>query len=434
MALINEKRKELVDAEANRQEIIAIQQETFRQSAVELVNYFSQLAAFDQTHGFYPQAKSQLEEALKIQESVFGPNDPQLVTTLNSLATLYRAMDLDSEAVIQRIQRLQGKEAVLRKGVSGPEVRTLQQNLQKLGFFQGPVDDYFGPSTEVAVISFQNSQGLVADGIVGPGTSELLQHPQKASAGMRDVQSKLKELGFYTGQLDGVSGMQTKAALMSFQRERGLSQSGNADSATLKALGFEVSGAGSSVTGKVSVEIVHQMFPNISVDNTKANLPGILRALQDAGLTDKDMVLMALSTIGIETAGTFAPTVERKSRFNTSVDGHPFDLYDNRLGNQGPPDGERFKGRGYVQITGRARYKEFGDNIGLDDQLIKNPDLASDPTVAAKIFAQYLKTIEGNLRPRLSKGDLAGARRAIAGPTQLAEFTKAYQTGASLIQ
>jgi len=61
-----------------------------------------------------------------------------------------------------------------------------------------------------------------------------------------------------------------------------------------------------------------------------------LKALQDAGLADKDMVLMGLATIRAETAG-FEPISEGKSIFNTSPGGHPFNLYDNRkdLGNRG---------------------------------------------------------------------------------------------------
>jgi peptidoglycan L-alanyl-D-glutamate endopeptidase CwlK len=315
-------------------------------------------------------------------------------------------------------------------------VRALQQNLQKLGFYQGPIEEYFDENTEEAVIKFQTSQGLVADGIVGPATTELLQHPQKASAGMKDVQTKLKELGYYIGQPDGSYGIRTKAALLNFQREKGLTESGNADTPTLKALGFEVPEDGPTVTGQVTVEIVKKMFPNVAEANIKANLPIILRSLEDARLSDEHMVLMAITAIGIDSAGTFAPEVERESRFNTSVKGHPFDLYDNRrdLGNQGPPDGERFRGRGYMQLTGRAKYQSYGKKIGLGDQLVENPDLASDPEVAAKLFVQYLREFESVLRPALEAGDIAKAVRTWYGkPLFVDQFTNAYQTGAALI-
>jgi putative chitinase len=216
-----------------------------------------------------------------------------------------------------------------------------------------------------------------------------------------------------------------------------LAQTGDADTATLKALGFDVPDEGPTVTGKVTVEIVSKMFPNVPVGNIKANLPLILRALEDAKLSDEHMVLMAITAIGIDSAGTFAPETERESRFNTSTKGHPFDLYDNRkdLGNQGPPDGERYKGRGYIQLTGRVKYQSYGKKIGIGDQLVENPDLASDPEVAAKIFAQYLSEFESVLRPALEANDVAKAVRTWYGkPVFIDQFTKAYQTGAALIQ
>jgi len=276
--------------------------------------------------------------------------------------------------------------------------------------------------------------GLQADGIVGPATLQRLAKPQAATPGTRDIQAALKQLGFFPLSVDGMFGMATKAALMSFQRSKGLNADGNVNAETLAALGLAPVTA--SVTGKITVDLVSKMFPNIPVENIKANLPDILHALEDAGLTDKEMAVMAIATVGIETGGTFEPTEERKSRFNTSADGYAFDLYDNRLdlGNEGPPDGERFKGRGYIQLTGRANYKRFGAEIGIGDELIKNPELAANASVAAKIFVQYLKGLEKQIRVALVAGDFVRARRnAGLGNAQADEFAKAYQIGLSMI-
>ena len=439
LAAISDKSGQVAEARGYRQRMVTVQKDTVRSESVELATYLTELAKFDRGSGDYAKAADQLNEVLGIYQNILAADDPQIITTLNSLAEVYRLAknDLKTDQIVQRIQKLQGKEALLRKGASGPEVRLLQQRLQKLGFYKGPIEDYFSETTEAAVIRFQTSEGLVADGIVGPATVELLANPQKASAGMRDVQTKLKELGYYTGQPDGSYGIRTKAALINFQHEKGLTESGNADTATLKALGFEVPDEGPTVTGQVTIGIVEKMFPNVAEGNIKANLPIILRALEDAKLSDEHMVLMAITAIGIDSTGTFAPEIERESRFNTSDKGHPFDLYDNRkdLGNQGPPDGERYKGRGYIQLTGRAKYQSYGRKIGLGNQLVENPDLASDPEVAAKLFAQYLREFETVLRPALEANDLAKAVHIWYGKSQfIDQFTKAYQTGAALIQ
>jgi putative chitinase len=55
-----------------------------------------------------------------------------------------------------------------------------------------------------------------------------------------------------------------------------------------------------------------------------------------------------------------------------------------RLGNSFPGDGVKFAGRGYVQITGRANYTDWGKRLDLP--LTAQPDLALEPDVAAVIL------------------------------------------------
>lgn len=57
------------------------------------------------------------------------------------------------------------------------------------------------------------------------------------------------------------------------------------------------------------------------------------------------------------------------------------------LGNTEPGDGKRFKGRGPIQITGRANYRRFGDLLGVD--LISAPEHAAVPDLAFRIAALF---------------------------------------------
>jgi predicted chitinase len=59
------------------------------------------------------------------------------------------------------------------------------------------------------------------------------------------------------------------------------------------------------------------------------------------------------------------------------------------LGNTQPGDGKRFKGRGPIQLTGRANYKKYGDLLGLD--LINNPTMAATKEVGFRIAGQFWK-------------------------------------------
>lgn len=185
----------------------------------------------------------------------------------------------------------------------------------------------------------------------------------------------------------------------------------------------------------VTVDAVSEMFPGTPRKNVETHLPDVLEALEEQGLADKPMALMALATIRAETAG-FVPISEFRSRFNTSEGGHPFDLYDDRsdLGNRGAPDGERFKGRGFIQLTGRANYQRIGERIGLGDGLAEDPDLANDSKVAARILASFLADREDRIREALARDDLRKARRLVNGGSHgLAAFEECYRTGERLL-
>jgi putative chitinase len=265
------------------------------------------------------------------------------------------------------------QNGMLQQGDSGGDVKTLQQALTGHGFSPGAIDGMYGQGTVAAVIAFQKSEGLLPDGVAGPRT--------------------------------------------------------------LSALGVADSDELPSAIPAVSVQVVSQMFPVTPIGNIKANLPPVLSALIANQVSDKPMVLMALSTVRAEVE-CFEPISEGQSRFNTSPSGHPFDLYDNRkdLGNHGQPDGAQFKGRGYVQLTGRSNYATYGPKLTPPVDLIANPNLAGDPAIAANLLALFLADKELAIKKALLAGNMASARQLVNGGTNgLDRFEDAYQRGATLI-
>lgn len=74
------------------------------------------------------------------------------------------------EVVTITIPKEDNSNMVLRKGDRGPDIRTLQEKLNELGYKAGIVDGSFGPTTELAVRSFQRATNIVSDGIAGPQT------------------------------------------------------------------------------------------------------------------------------------------------------------------------------------------------------------------------------------------------------------------------
>ena len=252
---------------------------------------------------------------------------------------------------------------------------------------------------------------------------------------VKDLQKRLKELGFNPGAIDGDFGPAVKAALLAFQKSKGLLADGIAGPRTLGELKLVNDSKLPSVVDKVTTTMVSKMFPFAPVDNIKKYLPFVLDALEEENLGDKKMVLMALATIRAET-GRFLPIDEGKSKYNTSPGGHPFDLYDKRrdLGNGAKGDGDKYKGRGFIQLTGKANYTQYSKSLKLRNKLVNNPELANDPKIAARILARFLKDKERRIKEALLDNDLRLARRLVNGGSHgLADFTEAYNIGDKLI-
>lgn len=145
-------------------------------------------------------------------------------------------------------------EAAIERDSSGPLVSELQRRLTQLGLYDGPITGFFGELTEAAVIQFQRSQGLTADGIVGPTTADALRAAGRSgddnrgdsgTAALRrgdigrrvtQLQRRLADLGFYSGAIDGDFGERTEASVRRFQAARGLTVDGIVGGGTQSAL------------------------------------------------------------------------------------------------------------------------------------------------------------------------------------------------------
>lgn len=131
-------------------------------------------------------------------------------------------------------------------------------------------------------------------------------------------------------------------------------------------------------------------------------------------------VAYAFATIAHETAFTYEPIVERGDRSY-------FDKYDagtalgKRLGNIVAGDGYRYRGRGYVQITGRANYKKF--------DIESSPERALEPDTAFNILVVGMKT--GSFTGKklsdylnLHTTDYVNARRIINGKDKAQDIAR----------
>ncbi len=170
---------------------------------------------------------------------------------LLSLVAILSILGMAGEALAQR---------PLRLGDRNPQVTFIQNRLRQLKYLNRSADGIFDPSTREAVIRFQRDQGLNPDGVVGTQTESALfaefgqpraiatqefsfgsspdQLLQQGDRGLEvtSIQRRLRELGYFKGQLTGYFGSTTQAAVTRFQLDNNLDVSGIVDAQTRAAL------------------------------------------------------------------------------------------------------------------------------------------------------------------------------------------------------
>lgn len=230
----------------------------------------------------------------------------------------------------------------LRQGSSGPDVTNLQQKLKSLGFDPNGVDGHFGPGTRDAVIAFQQSESLQADGIAGPATLAALQigtpsnsaaaaSPNTAAASSTNANTAgALNLGGLAGHLPASVIAQIPETAAKFGITTNLRLAHFLAQCALESNGF-----------KATVENL-----NYSAQRLMQVFPKYFRGVDPAAYANNP-----------------AKIANR--------------VYANRMGNgnEASGDGFKFRGRGYIQLTGKNNYTSFSKFIGED--CVANPDLVA---------------------------------------------------------
>ena len=128
------------------------------------------------------------------------------------------------------------------------ENKKIQQRLKELGYYNGSIDGILGSQSVSAIKRFQRDYGLTVDGIVGTNTltSLGLNTGSSGNYSVTEIQKKLKNLGYYTGAVDGIFGTKSISAVRNFQRDYGLTVDGIVGAKTASALGITNSSTQSS--------------------------------------------------------------------------------------------------------------------------------------------------------------------------------------------
>ncbi len=160
---------------------------------------------------------------------------------------------------------------VLRNGDSGANVTTMQYLLRHRGYTL-TVDGAFGPGTESVVKSFQSSQGLTADGIVGSNTwSKLVVTVDQGANNnaVRALQTALNKFG-YGLSVDGAYGPGTASAVTDFKNKHYLGGGTTVGATTWQ----ELTGSGGG-SGNYALPIGRNVLPRSEYDDAHHDYPAI---------------------------------------------------------------------------------------------------------------------------------------------------------------
>lgn len=152
----------------------------------------------------------------------------------------------------------------------------------------------------------------------------------------------------------------------------------------------------------MNVDTLLSAMPGLDRTRATSYLPPMEAAMREYAITSEMRSRMWLAQVGHESVSL--------RYFEEIASGAAYEGRSD-LGNTQPGDGVRFKGRGPIQLTGRANYTAAGNALKLP--LVSNPPMAADPQHAFRVSAWWWAT--HGLNPISDTGDVEAATRRING-------------------
>jgi predicted chitinase len=258
----------------------------------------------------------------------------------------------------------------------------------------------------------------------------------------QDVLEALKGMGLDVGPT--LDDPKTKAAIKQFQAAAGLEETGQLDMDTLMAVlesrlnndrrarsgsssgsvhgtqrpagsqGADIPAGDPQRTkpvdtsnwkagkGDVTPDQLQQIVPGLSAQRAAEVAPHLNRAMAEAGIDNPQRKAAFIAQLAHESGGfKYMEEIASGRQYEGRRD----------LGNTQPGDGERFKGRGFIQVTGRANYAAASKALGED--FVNHPERAGTLENAARMAAWYWNS--RGLNAKADRGDFDGITKSING-------------------
>ena len=222
------------------------------------------------------------------------------IKKLNSSSAIPANEKTDKEEEKEEIK----DDGTLKQGAKGAEVKQVLQRLKELGYYTYGIDSDYGYRTVAAVKAFQKKNGLTADGVCGEATLKKLNSSSAIAANdktdkeeekeevkddgtlkkgakgtaVKELQKRLKELGYYTYGIDGDYGDRTVNAVKAFQMKNGLTADGVCGESTLKKLNSD-----DAITAKGSTTVELNTSQTLQKGDNGAQVKALQSALKKLG-------------------------------------------------------------------------------------------------------------------------------------------------------
>ena len=292
----------------------------------------------------------------------------------------------------------------LKIGNSGTAVRTLQDRLEKLGYFDGVPGGNYGSITASAVKRFQNQMGLNVTGTANNATQAALFSDKAPYSGILTaslsngakgelvtrLQTRLLYKSYYTGNVSGSYDAATTTAVKAFQKKANLPVTGSADSGTLKALFAPGAPTGSATGGSSSVSLDP---PDLNSGNE--DIETVIRwAIAQIG---KPYVY---GTAGPDTFDCSGLTYYCFKKVGITLPRSAYDVgYSNSLGERISYEELR---RGDVVCFNTISDSDLSDHVGIylgNGLFIHSPHTGSTVLIASMTSGYYLRNFSWARRP-----------------------------------
>ena len=169
--------------------------------------------------------------------------------------------------------------------------------------------------------------------------------------------------------------------------------------------------------------------PTKITQNVSDNMSNIRQSLIKQGITDEKYITAAQANVMKESGGisksenidysktsnerirnifvsaTKGKTDAEINEMKSTPEKMANSVYGGKMGNNEPGDGWKYRGRGFIQLTGKDNYKSASKDIYNDDRLVQDPELVNDPQVASEVTAWYLKKSKTSMAKKMGLDD-----------------------------